>query len=192
MTVTYHPMSLRMLNEHRTMDVAYQRNVDRSAGPSRVATAVWNRYGPTELRRWHTAFGTVIFDHWRYPSAREYRAAAVRALKASGLPSSLADAADDATVDEPLRESHTRAIARVGSDGGTPIVHFNGHAFFGPVLNEPPSEKEGLALFDGLVLVSRCDSFFELKRTRTSPPHFAASSSTAAAPTETQEKNDGR
>jgi hypothetical protein len=171
----YHPMSLRMLNEHRTMDDSYRANLEVSTGPSRIATAVWFDYGPAAFRVWHTSFGSMIFDCWRYPSAEEYRSAAAGALRETGLPESLVRAADTTEYDEPLRQAHLEGTLPVGVDGGTPVIHLAGVAYFGPVLNAVPTTEEALDLFDGCALLAGCRDFFELKRTRTSPPVFASS-----------------
>jgi len=92
------------------------------------------------------------------------------------LPAQLVHAADTDEYDEPLRQSHLEGTVPVGTDGGTPVVHLAGAAYFGPVLNAVPSTEESLELFDAFALLAGCRDFFELKRTRTSPPVFARSS----------------
>ena len=174
-TLEYHPMSLLMLNENRVLDQAYRASLARSNGPSRVATAVWMHHGADVLRSWHTCFGSLIFDDWRYPTPEEYRSAAARALRANGLPARLVQAADSEEYDEPLRRSHLEGTVPVGLDGGTPVIHIAGVAYFGPVLNAVPTTEEALDLFDACALMAGCRDFFELKRTRTSPPVFAGS-----------------
>jgi hypothetical protein len=171
--LSFHVMSLRMLNENRFVDPDYQAVIEVSSGPSRVAAAVCGIYGPAALRAWHTAFGSRIFDHWRYPERAEYDAATQDALVATGLPVELARVADTTEYDEQLRRSHLEGTAPVGVDGGTPVVHVDGAAFFGPVLNAIPRGAEALRLFDGVRLLAGCPDFFELKRTRTAPPVFA-------------------
>lgn len=170
----YHVMSLRMLNEGRVTHERYRAGVEASAGPSRVATAVAVHHGPTALRAWHDAFGARIFDHWRYPSREEYHAAALEALVATGLPSALIRAEETDEYDADLRRSHDEGTLPVGVDGGTPVVHLDGAAFFGPVLNATPRGDDALRLFDGLRLLAGCREFFELKRTRTAPPDLGA------------------
>jgi hypothetical protein len=69
----YHVMSVQMLNEDLVVDAGYQRTVDRSTGPSRVAAAVAVHFGEHALPDWYTAFGEVVFDYWRYPAPAGYR-----------------------------------------------------------------------------------------------------------------------
>ena len=169
----YHVMSLRLLNEDRVVDTSYRSNIDISSGPSRVAAAVDVTHGSEALRAWHTAFGSRIFDHWRYPDRAEYDAASEQALAETGLPAELARAADSGEYDDALRRSHVEGTAPVGVDGGTPVVHVEGAAYFGPVLNAVPRGADALRVFDGVRLLAGCPDFFELKRTRTAPPVFA-------------------
>lgn len=168
--VRYHVMSLRLLNEGRATYRAYDRTIEETTGPSRVATAVAERHGAAMLRAWHTAFGEQVFDRWRYPGRAELRDAAAQALAACGLPTSLAAAGDSTEYDAALRRSHDEGTVPVGLDCGTPVVHLDGVAFFGPVLNAVPTGEDALRLFDGVRLLAGCDDFFELKRTRSAPP----------------------
>jgi hypothetical protein len=168
----YHAMSLRLLNEDRVVDAGYRANIDVSSGPSRVAAAVDFTHGAEALRAWHTAFGSRIFDHWRFPDRAEYDAATEQALAATGLPVELARAAASTEYDEALRRSHVEGTAPVGVDGGTPVIHVDGAAYFGPVLNAVPRGAQALRVFDGVRLLAACSDFFELKRTRTAPPVY--------------------
>jgi hypothetical protein len=167
-----HVMSLRMLNENRVVDPDYRAIIEASSGPARVATAVRVNHGPEALRAWHTAFGLQIFDHWRYPDRAELHAAAEHALAATGLPVALAGVADSTQYDEALRRSHTAGAAPVGAEGGTPVIHIDGAAFFGPVLNAIPRGADAVRVFEGVRLLAGCRDFYELKRTRTEPPRF--------------------
>jgi len=170
----FHLMSLRMLNEHRDdVDPAYLANTIRCCGPSRVAAAAAAQFGEEVLPDLYTAFGNAIFDHWRYAPPDELRAAMAGALHQTGLPERLAAAADSTDYDDALRRSHNVGIASVGREAGTPIVHLDGAAFFGPVLNSIPRGEEALRVFDGARLLAGFPNFFELKRTRTSPPVFS-------------------
>ena len=164
--VRHHVMSLHLLNAGGVLEKRYAGMV----GPSRVAMAVVQHHGREALRAWHGEFGHRIFDHWRYPSPREYRAATLDALAATGLPPDLADVAGSDAYDDALRRCTDEAILPVGLDVGTPVVHVDGVAFFGPILNAVPLGDAALRLFDGMRLLAESPDFFELKRTRTSPP----------------------
>ena len=164
--VRHHVMSLHLLNAGGVFEKRFAAMV----GPSRVAMAVEQHHGSDALRAWHREFGHRIFDHWRYPSPREYRAATLAALVATGLPPDLADAAGSDAYDDALRRRTDEAILPVGLDVGTPVIHVDGVAFFGPILNAVPLGDAALRLFDGVRLLAQSRDFFELKRTRTAPP----------------------
>jgi hypothetical protein len=169
----FHVMSIYLVNEHRTdLKPGYRANVEATRGPSRVAAAAAARCGPEVLPSFYTAFGDEVFDRWRYPSAMELRHATEIALTLAGLPVELALAADDPDADEELRRSHEAGVAPVGGEVGTPIVHIDGVAFFGPVLNAIPRGEEAVRVFEGARLLAGYPEFFELKRTRQRPPVF--------------------
>lgn len=168
----FHVMSLRMLNEGRDGNPDYLANINRSIGPSRVATAAAVHFGEPVLQDLYTAFGDAIFDYWRYPPTGEYRTAIVNALERVKLPEWLAAAADSSEYDSAMRRSHDAGILPVGRDAGTPIIHLDGVGFFGPVLNAIPRGDDALRMFDGIRLLARFPNFFELKRTRFEPPVF--------------------
>ncbi|MFH5229143.1 disulfide bond formation protein DsbA [Antrihabitans spumae] len=168
----FHVMSLKFLNQDRVVDPWYSANVERTAGPSRVASAVAVHFGEKVLGDFYTAFGDAIFDYWRYPDPAELEAAVESALRHTGLPKSLASAANSSEYDGFLRRSHDAAVASVGREVGTPVISIEGAAFFGPVLNSIPRGVDALRVFDGARLLAGFPNFFELKRTRVSPPVF--------------------
>ncbi|WP_211254319.1 disulfide bond formation protein DsbA [Knoellia sinensis] len=164
--VRHHVMSLHLLNAGGVLEKRYAGMV----GPSRVAMAVVQQHGREAFATWHREFGHRIFDHWRFPTPREYRAAALDALVATGLPAALAEVAVSDAYDDALRASTDAAILPVGFDVGTPVVHIDGVAFFGPILNAVPMGDAAVRLFDGIRLVSESQDFFEFKRSRIAPP----------------------
>ncbi len=171
--VSHHVMSLYLLNEHRT-DVSpeYRRSVEASRGPARVATAAATRFGEEVLADFYTAFGELVFDVWRRPSAQQYREVLRVALPRAGLPGDLVDAMESDEHDAAMRASHEAGVALVGSDVGTPVTAIEGVAFYGPVLNAIPRGADALDVFDGARLLAGYPQFFELKRTRERPPVF--------------------
>ena len=173
LTVRHHVMSLYMLNQHRTdISPGYRRTTETTRGPARVAAAVVTRCGEAALGGLYSAFGRRVFDTWRYPSTAELHLAIRGALAEVGLPADLEDAMESDDADEALRRSHDAGLALVGGDVGTPITCIDGTAFYGPVLNAIPRGDDALTVFDGARALAAYPQFFELKRTRLSPPVF--------------------
>ena len=171
--VRHHVMSLYLLNEHRD-DVApdYRRSVEDSRGPSRVAAAVVERCGERALGAFYDAFGALVFDVWRRPTSAEYHVAVRSALASLDLPADIEDAMESDAYDATMRRSHEAGLAPVGGEVGTPTIHLDGVAFYGPVLNAIPRGDDALRVFEGARLLAGYPEFFELKRTRLRPPVF--------------------
>ena len=94
------------------------------------------------------------------------------ALAELGLPASLLEAAQSEQYDEALAASHYAGMEPVGDDVGTPVIHYNGQAIFGPVVTPAPKGEAAGRLWDGVLLCTGTDGFYELKRTRTGRPSF--------------------
>jgi hypothetical protein len=94
----------------------------------------------------------------------ELESVIVDALSEVGPSAPLADAAAGDAYDDALRASHDAALAPMGSGVGTPIIHLDGSAFFGPVMTGVPRGSEALKVFDGLRLLAGYPRLFEIKR----------------------------
>src|SRR5579885_1795262 len=166
--VHWHVMSLAVLNEGREMPEEYVELMRQAWGPVRVCIAAAQAHGDEVLLPLYTALG----NRYHLEKAPKDRQTLVEALAEVGLPLSLADAADDPTVDAALIASHHAGMDPVGMDVGTPVIHVEGVAFFGPVVTPIPRGEAAGRLWDGVRLVAATDGFYELKRTRDRPPIF--------------------
>ncbi len=92
------------------------------------------------------------------------------ALRECGFDPTIADRAQTVEYDEALRASHREGMEPVGEDVGTPVIHINGKALFGPVVSPAPTGEAAGNLFDGVSKVTATDGFFELKRGRDRGP----------------------
>jgi hypothetical protein len=164
----FHVMSLSVLNEGRELSEDYRRGMDNGWAAVRVALAVGEQYGQEQLAAFYTAIGTRVHPRQEGMSRETVQAA----LADVGLPPELIELGDTGDNDDALRKSHHEGMDPVGYEVGTPVIHVNGVAFFGPVLTPAPKGEEAGRVFDGVLQLASYPGFFELKRTRTSSPVF--------------------
>jgi protein-disulfide isomerase-like protein with CxxC motif len=166
--VIFHVMSLAVLNQGRDLSEDYRRSMDNAWAAVRVALAVEREYGQESLAAFYTAIGTRYHPQGE-PRTRE---TTEKALADVGLPTGLAELGETGDWDDDLRASHRRGMDPVGDDVGTPVIHYNGSAIFGPVITPAPTGEEAGRVFDAVVTLTTFPGFYELKRTRTSGPIF--------------------
>jgi hypothetical protein len=172
--VTFHVMSLSVLNSGRDLSEQYQELMTKGWGPVRVCIAAAEAAGPAVLRDLYTALGTRIHLQKYELDERLY----TEALAEVGLDPALAAAATSDARDDALRASHDAGMKPVGQDVGTPVIHAPGPvageriAFFGPVVTPAPKGDAAGRLWDGVLLVAGIPGFYELKRSRDIGPIF--------------------
>lgn len=167
--VTWHIMSLAVLNEEKTdLSAHYTAFLPRALRYTRLVAAVAELHGAQTVKPLYDALGTRI-----HPGGRtDVDAVIAEALAELDLPADLARFADTDEYEPQMRASHDDGTSRVGAEVGTPVIAVGGSAFFGPVISPAPKGEQAAALWDGVVAVAGYDGFFEIKRSRTRDPIF--------------------
>ncbi|MDO5724224.1 MAG: DsbA family protein [Flaviflexus sp.] len=165
--VSWHLLSLAVLNEGRDLDPEYMAHMEEAKLPARVIAAVEQTEGADLVEPIYTAMGTRF-----HPGNNKTREAIAEALDEVGLDPALIERAESGEFDEAMRASTQAALDLVGDDVGVPVIAIDGTAFFGPVVTPAPTGEAAAQLWDGAVAVASTPGFFELKRTRTQGPIF--------------------
>jgi 2-hydroxychromene-2-carboxylate isomerase len=177
-------ISLRFLNEHKDYDKdfppGYVALHTKGLRMLRVAAAVREQEGLVAMGPLYAAFGESIWDRSPVEGRATMEGIAepphlAAVLATVGLDASFADAADDDSRDDLLREETAMALSRAGRDVGTPIVAVDppdGPAFFGPVISRVPSDEEAVELWHAVMTLARWPGFAELKRTLREMPQL--------------------
>jgi 2-hydroxychromene-2-carboxylate isomerase len=167
--LNFHLMCLAILNEG---DLPPQLNspdmVKKVWAPVRVAKAAEVTVGGDVLTPLYTALGSRIHHAGNKQFGdllkNDFDAIIKEALEEVGLPAALADAAGSTEYDAALRESTFEGVDVPGAIPGTPTIHVNGAAYFGPVLSRIPRGEQAGKLWDAVVTLASHEHFWEIKR----------------------------
>jgi 2-hydroxychromene-2-carboxylate isomerase len=179
-------ISLRILNAN--VDYAahfppeYEEGHTAGLRLLRVAARVRAQHGRDAVGPLYEAISGRIFDTSRdvdplSASGQGSRAMLEPLLRDAGLPTDLADALGDDTVDDQIRAETEEALALTGRDVGTPILHFQppgGTAFFGPVISRLPNPDDAVRLWDHVIGLASFPGFAEIKRSLRERPQLAS------------------
>ena len=178
-------ISLRLINADVDYDAHFppEYEAGHTAGLRllRVAARARAEHGSEAVGPLYAAMGARIFDDAAATddlAGRERRGTrefVEPILVEAGLPTTLADALDDASLDAEIRAETDHALSLTGRDVGTPIIHVNpptGVAFFGPVISRLPDEDAAVELWDHVVGLAGFPGFAELKRSLRERPQL--------------------
>jgi 2-hydroxychromene-2-carboxylate isomerase len=167
--VNWHLMSLIYLNQDKDIDPEYREMLSDGWLCLRVLQAAREQAGDAVTLPLYTALGKRI----HLEQASIDRDLIEKALNEVGLPTELAAAMDDSSLDAKIIKSHHEGMDPVGEQVGTPTIHVDGVAFFGPVITKAPKGEDAGKLWDGTLLMASYPFFFELKRSRTADLDFS-------------------
>jgi 2-hydroxychromene-2-carboxylate isomerase len=170
--VNWKLFSLKIINKDRDIPEHFKTLHQIGLRALRVAAAVSKEYGNDGLAKLYMVMGTRCHHDEEDIDAPDVLE---EILKSCGFPEQLAAAVDEEAWDKIITADMDRAIAKVGTDVGVPLIVLDdgqGPGFFGPVFSPAPTGKPAVALWDALIITGRTPGFFELKRTREVGPLF--------------------
>jgi hypothetical protein len=155
-------MSLSAVNEGRELSGWYRDYNGRAWRPARVAAAIL----ASEPSQTWTQFYSVFGRRRHVEGLRDDDKNLRLTLDELELPPSLIDAADDTGWDADLRRRTTLACEPLNGDGGTPVLHLDGRAYFGPVLSGIPRGEAAVDLWTAVRTLVGTTEFSEIKGAR--------------------------
>ena len=172
--VNWKLFSLKLINKGREVPEDYKILHEIGLKALRVAAAVRAEFGNQSVGKLYTAMGR------RYHHDEEdidEPQALKEILQTCSLPTRLAAAAENESLDNDIQGDMDQAIAKAGTDVGVPQIVLDGGrgpGFFGPVMSPAPAGEDAVKFWDAIIAAGSVPGFFELKRTREVEPIFGA------------------
>lgn len=168
--VTLRQMSLAILNAGQETEGKQQRMMERSTRLGRLFAAAVGERGPDAFAGLYDSIGRRIHVDGDDLTAAEIR----EALAENGLAERLAEAQDDAGLDEAVKRAHQASQDALGDEAGSPIIAVDGRAFSGPVLTRTLKAADGVRLLDAVLTIATVPEFAALQRPYEGPPTIDA------------------
>ncbi|MGH9272231.1 MAG: DsbA family protein [Ilumatobacteraceae bacterium] len=124
--------------------------------------ALLRRKDPALLDAWYERAGRALHVEGRQPHRREVAEALLAELGLDG-PTLVADALADPSTHDDVRSEHQRVVD-AGAFGVPTLFFPDGQCLFGPVVVDPPTGDEALALWDHVRDWLRFDTLYEIQR----------------------------
>ncbi len=158
--VTWRFFSLEEVNRQEGKKHPWEREWSYGWSMMRVG-ALLRRIDPALLDAWYLAAGTALHVDGKKPHRPEV---AKHLLTTLGLDPALVDAAmADPTTHDDVRAEHEKVIAAGGF--GVPTIFFDDDdCIFGPVVMDPPTGDDALALWDLVLMWRRFPHLYEIQR----------------------------
>lgn len=174
-------ISLRLLNAAVDYDAQFPEGYEagHTAGLRllRVCVRTREEHGPDAVAALYERLGQEVFEQGPEEDGGRRGTVAFLApvLADVGLPATLADALEDASLDAVVQAETDEALRLAGRDVGTPILQFRppeGTTFFGPVISRLPDEQQAVQLWDHVIALAGFPGFAELKRSLRERPQL--------------------
>ncbi len=173
--VCWRPMSL-MLRLRLPMDSPHYGRASHALSLLRILELVRVREGDDAAGRLYAEYGKYLHDEEH--SVMD----PVAALERAGLNPSYSQASFEERLDASIRAHMAEGQALAGADASLPLLAFTTKegvrvGFSGPVLNRRLPLDDALNLWDGFILTTSVNGFWEIRRSRTEPADFRQLSS---------------
>ncbi|MGW6425531.1 mycothiol-dependent nitroreductase Rv2466c family protein [Nocardia sp. NPDC055053] len=167
--LSFHIMSLALLNDGKQLPPPVRAIVDNSWPYLRVLAAVESHHGQAALRAVYNALGTSLHEDKTPGTSIDIL---TTALRACDLDPGLVVHADTPHHDTHIATSHRARSDDPDTTAGAPTIRINGNCFFGPAISRVPDAPKSVALYEAIRALATYPYIYEYQRARTEMPTF--------------------